>query len=166
MRAATAPQLARDQTGEDDRDRIRERSKKPEPGERSAEEMQRQPTEKWRDRRISHITPGEMTRIIERRQFIAMKTVAPACEPMRHNRRCRDRNQQPEIGAPALGWMLRNDVTAHALVDSAFAYSGRAPPVFRRDPRFGVVEARLVGARNRHSIFPIDEVPPSESILR
>ena len=105
--AATAPQFARDQTGEDDCDRTRERSKKPKPGERSAEEMERHPAEKRRDRRISHVTPGEMTRIIERRQFIAMKTVAPACEPMRHNRRCRDRDQQPEIGAPALGWMLQ-----------------------------------------------------------
>ena len=101
LRAPAAPQLARDQTGKDDRDRTRERSKKPEPGQRGAEEMERQPTEKRRDRRISHITPGEMTRIIERRQFIAMKTVAPAGEQVRHHRRRRDRDQQPEIGAPA-----------------------------------------------------------------
>jgi hypothetical protein len=107
-----------------------------------------------------------MTRIIERRQFIAMKTVAPAGEQVRHHRRRRDRDQQPEIGPRALVWKLRNDLTAHALVDSAFAHSGRALGILRRDRGFGVVEVRLVDASARHSIFPIDQVPPSESILR
>jgi len=166
LRAPTAPELARDQAGEDNRNRARERGKKPEPRQRGAEELERQPTEKRRDRRISHITPGEMTRIIERGQFVAMKTVAPAGEQVRHHRRRRDRDQQPEIGAPALGWKLRSDLTVHALVDSAFAYSGRAAQIFRHDPEFGVVEARLVGARNHDWIFPIEEVLPSESILR
>jgi 2',3'-cyclic-nucleotide 2'-phosphodiesterase (5'-nucleotidase family) len=91
-----------------------------------------------------------MTRVIERRQFIAMKTVAPARERMCHHRRHCDRDEQPEIGPSALDWMLKNDVTAHASVDSAFAYSGRAPPVFRRDPEFGVAEARVVRARNHN----------------
>src|ERR1043166_9512756 len=69
---ASAAELARHLSSEHDRPCARERSKKSKAAQRRPKQMERQPSEKWCDRWISDIAPGQMTSVIQCRQLIAI----------------------------------------------------------------------------------------------
>ena len=51
-------------------------AKKTEPSQRGAEQFERKPSEKGRDRWVCHVPPSQMTGVFERCQFVAMKAVS------------------------------------------------------------------------------------------
>jgi hypothetical protein len=65
------------------RDRLRQRGEEAKGARCGAEERELDPSEERRQRRVGDVPPGEMTCVIECRQFVAMEsilTVAPEME--------------------------------------------------------------------------------------
>jgi len=92
-----AAKLARHQAGQQQRDCFRNACEETEPSQRGAEQCERKPAEKGRDRRVRHVPPSQMTGVIERCQFVAMKAVSPSRDDVDDNCRCGKVGEDREI---------------------------------------------------------------------
>src|SRR5271166_2556053 len=92
--------IARHQSRQHHCDRLRQSGKEPEAAYRRAEQFQGNPPKKRRDRGIRRIAQRQVPRVFQRRQFVAVDSVAVAEDEVQDDRCQRDVDQQSRIAKP------------------------------------------------------------------
>jgi hypothetical protein len=100
MSAAASAEFTGHQSGEDNRDGLCERGEEAEANQRGSEECQRDAGKEGCDRGIGYVPPGEVARVIEGGQLIAMETVSATGKQMDDDRGQRNVNQNGYIARP------------------------------------------------------------------